>query len=152
MKTQQIESFHVIGISVRTSNVDNKAAEDIGATWQKFMGEQIGTKIPNKQSGDIYAVYTHYDGDHMQPYTMILGHRVDTLENIPEGMSGISIKWGNYHPVVATGDLTNGVVVKAWQDIWQANLPRLFTSDFEVYGTKSMNPENAEVDIFIAVE
>jgi predicted transcriptional regulator YdeE len=33
-----------------------------------------------------------------------------------------------------------------------AGLPRAFTTDFEVYDERSQNPENAEVDIFVAVK
>jgi len=35
--------------------------------------------------------------------------------------------------------------------IWDANLPRTFTADFEVYDEKAQNPEDAAVDIFIAI-
>jgi predicted transcriptional regulator YdeE len=32
------------------------------------------------------------------------------------------------------------------------DLDRSYTADFEIYGEKAQNPENAEVDIFIAVK
>ena len=36
--------------------------------------------------------------------------------------------------------------------IWNSDLDRSFTSDFEIYGEKAQNPETAEVDIFIAIK
>ena len=39
-----------------------------------------------------------------------------------------------------------------WIKIWNSDLNRIFTSDFEIYGEKAHNPENAEVDIFIAMK
>ncbi len=152
MKIKKINSFNVIGISVRTQNHQDNTLQDMNNLWMKFMGEQISNNIPNKQSEDIYAVYTHYDGDYNQPYTMILGHVVDSLETIPEGMSGVSIEEGNYLPMVAKGDLNEGVVYKAWESIWQSDYPRAYTADFEVYGNKTVDPNDAEVDIFIAVK
>jgi predicted transcriptional regulator YdeE len=50
------------------------------------------------------------------------------------------------------GNILQGVVFDEWTKIWNSDLERAFTADFEVYGEKSLNPENAEVDIFIAVK
>ena len=46
------------------------------------------------------------------------------------------------------------VVIRQWQEIWNEDkkLARKYTTDFEVYGRKSLDPENAEVDIFIAIK
>lgn len=43
---------------------------------------------------------------------------------------------------------------QAAQDVpilWNSDLPRKYTADFEIYGEKAQNPENAEVDILVAV-
>lgn len=44
-----------------------------------------------------------------------------------------------------------GIVFEAWLEIWNLDIPRAYTADFEVYGEKTQNPADAEVDIFIAV-
>jgi len=149
----KIEAFKVIGISVRTSNLDGKAMQDIPAIWQKFMGENIMSKIPNKVNNDIYAVYTKYDGDHNKPYTMVLGCKVSSTEEIPEGMISHEIATGEYKQFTAKGNLEQGVVYQEWKKIWEleSELNRAYTSDLEIYGAKSQNPADAEVDIFIAV-
>ena len=41
-------------------------------------------------------------------------------------------------------------VVK-WVKIWEMNLARKYTVDFEVYGEKARNPQDAEIDFYIAV-
>ena len=45
-------------------------------------------------------------------------------------------------------------VVTTWVDIWQKDkeLDRKYSYDFEVYGEKSQNGENSEVEIFIATK
>jgi predicted transcriptional regulator YdeE len=35
--------------------------------------------------------------------------------------------------------------------IWQSNLDRTYTTDFEVYDERAQNPANVVVDIFIGV-
>lgn len=150
MGNVKIEAFKVIGISVRTSNQNGQAAQDIGALWEKFMSEGIPDQIPNKIDNAIYAVYTDYEGDYTQPYTTLLGCKVASLESIPEGMTGKSFKGGNYLKFNASGDLNKGVVYAEWSKIWKLDLNRSYTADFEVYGEKAMNPKEASVDIFIA--
>ena len=51
----------------------------------------------------------------------------------------------------AKGDLMKGVIVQEWMKIWESNLDRTYQSDYEVYGAKAQNPQDAEVDIFVGV-
>ena len=148
----KIETFNVIGISVRTTNENGTSAQDIPALWNKFMTEEIQGKIPNKISEDIFCIYTDYEKDHTKPYTTILGCKVESLDNIPENMVGKTIESTDYEELIAKGNLSDGIVYSKWLEIWNSNLNRSFTADFEVYGSKTQNPENAEVDIYIALQ
>lgn len=152
MKTAKIEAFNIIGISVRTTNENAQAAKDIPLLWSKFFSENIPEKIANKISPDIYCIYTDYVKDHTQSYTTILGFKVDNLTDIPDGMVGKSISEGNYTPFIAQGKLSDGIVYNEWLKIWSAPVSRAFTTDFEIYGKKSQDPENAEVEILIALK
>ena len=147
-----IENFQLIGISVRTSNQDQQAAQDIPALWSRFMMEKIQEKIPNKLDQEIYAVYTNYEGDHTMPYDAVIGCRVNSLDNIPEGMKGFQFDGGTYEKIIAKGDLNKGAVINAWMKIWQSDLDRDYSADFEIYGEKAMNPEAAEVEILIGLK
>jgi len=147
-----IQNFSIIGISVRTTNENEQSAKDIPALWNTLLSEGILSKIPNKISNDIVCVYTDYEKDHTKPYTTILGAIVDNLDGVPEGMTGKTIEGINYEKFTAKGNLAEGIVIKKWIKIWNSDLERIFTSDFEIYGEKAQNPENAEVDIFIAIK
>jgi len=151
MQKVKIEPFKVIGISIRTSNESAQSANDIGKLWEKFMAEGIAGKIPNKVSEEVFSIYTNYEGDHTMPYDTILCCKVSSLEDIPEGMVGQSFDGGSYLKFNTMGDLTKGVIYNAWTEIWQKDLDRKFTADFEVYGEKAQNPSDAEVDILVAV-
>ncbi|MDP1800494.1 MAG: effector binding domain-containing protein [Bacteroidota bacterium] len=152
MKTNKIEAFNMIGISVRTTNEKGQAAKDIPLLWSKFFSESIPEKIINKTSPEIYCIYTDYVKDHTQPYTTILGFKVESLDNIPEGMVGKSVSAGNYTPFIAQGKLSDGIVYNEWLKIWNEPINRAYTADLEIYGQRSQDPENAEVEILIALK
>jgi predicted transcriptional regulator YdeE len=151
MNTQKLNPFFIIGISVKTTNANNQAATDIPGLWQKFMSENIALNIPNKIDAAVYSVYCRYESDYTAPYTTLLGCKVSSIENIPAGFDYIEIAGGNYEQFEAKGNLMEGAVYKTWVDIWNTNLPRAYTTDFEVYDEKSADPSNAMVDIFIAL-
>lgn len=152
MKTIKKEAFSVIGISIRTTNENGQAAQDIPKLWSKFMSENIAEKIPNKLSNDIFSIYTNYEGDHTKPYDTILACQVENLDNIPEGLIGQHFEESNYAITSCKGDLTQGLVYNKWLEIWETPLDRIFTADFEIYGEKAQNPKDATVDILIAVK
>ena len=149
IKTKQ---FKIIGITVRTTNENDKAMIDIPALWTKFLSGNLIEKIPNKLSSEIYCIYTEYEKDHSKPYTTLIGCRVENSNEIPDGMIGKEFESGKYQKFTAKGDLTKGAVVQEWSKIWNSDLERIYTADFEVYGEKSQNPENSEVEIYVAIK
>lgn len=152
MDSIKVEPFNIIGISVRTTNENNQAAKDIPVLWEKLIKENVQNNIPNRIDDTIYSIYTEYEKDHTKPYTTILGCRVENLDNIPEGMVGKSFDGGNYIKFTAKGNLTEDLVINEWFKIWNMDLNRAFTADFELYGERAQNPSDAEVAILIAVK
>lgn len=152
MNKVKVDSFNVIGISVRTTNENGQAGKDIPLLWEKMIRENILNSIPNRVDNTIYSIYTDYEKDHTRPYTTVLGCKVENLENIPEGMTGYSFNGGDYIKFITKGDPSKDLVINEWMKIWGMDLDRLFTADFEVYGEKAQNPSDTEVDIFIAVK
>ncbi|MDA9125757.1 GyrI-like domain-containing protein [Flavobacteriaceae bacterium] len=152
MQIQKIELFKVIGIKIRTTNKNGQSAKDIGSLWAKFLSENIADKIPNKIDRSILSIYTNYQGDYTQPYDTILGCKLSSLNEIPKEMIGQEFNGGEYVKYVSKGSLNKGIVYQTWDKIWKSDLNRAYTADFEVYGERAQNPENAEVDIFVAVK
>jgi predicted transcriptional regulator YdeE len=146
-----VDDFAIIGISVRTTNKANQSARDIGKLWQRFYAENLLGKIPDKVSDDIFSIYTDYKSDYTEPYTIILGLQVNTLENIPNGLVGRQFPAENFLTFTAKGPMPQAVI-DVWVDIWQRDkeLQRRYTYDFEVYGAKSQRGNDSEVDIYVA--
>ena len=151
MVIQIKEAFFVIGISIRTTNENGNGSTDIPALWNRFFTDNISFLIPNKVNDSIICVYTAYESDYTKPYTTILGCIVKNLDIIPNGMIGIKIHEGLYSKFTAKGNLSDGIVFNEWNKIWNSDLNRKYATDYEVYGEKSQNMEEAEVDIFIGI-
>jgi len=149
MEKVTIQPFQIIGISVRTNHDD--AMKDIGNLWQQLMSQNLVEQIPNKINPAVYSIYTDYESDYKGAYTTILGCQVKNMNTVPEGMISHSFDGGMYQKITAKGDLTKGFVYQAWKDIWQMDLERAYTADFEIYGERAQNPSDAEVDIFLAI-
>src|SRR5271156_4119301 len=47
----------VIGINCRTSNAPEAGPQDIPKLWGRFYGEDIISRIPNKVSNEVIALY-----------------------------------------------------------------------------------------------
>ncbi|KAA3597920.1 MAG: AraC family transcriptional regulator [Calditrichaeota bacterium] len=149
---QKIDSFKIIGISVETTNENGKSATDLGGLWMRFFSESIPSQIPNKISDEIYSIYTDYESDYNGKYTSIIGLKVNSLENIPEGFVGREFEGGSFTKFVAKGELPNSIV-ETWMEIWAKDevLGRKYTYDFEVHGENSQKGADSEVEIFIAI-
>jgi predicted transcriptional regulator YdeE len=154
MENITIQKFYIAGISVRTTNQNGQASEDIEALWERFWTEDIQNKIPNKTSDEIYAVYTNYESDFKGFYTTIIGMSVDSLENCPEGFVGIIIEADNYEKFVSKGKMPQAVV-ETWLEIWadqDLNSRRAYKADFTIHGKKYYDGDNAEVETYLSIK
>jgi predicted transcriptional regulator YdeE len=151
IKTQ--ENFTLIGIRHpgKTTNENDQSGVDCGNLWQEFDKEQYAAKIPNKIGDEVYAVYFDYEGDHTQPFAYFIGCKVRPGADVPEGMVKLEVPAGDYALLRAKGKMPD-CMVNAWKEVWKSDIPRAYGMDFEVYGEKSRDWSNAEVDIYLSVE
>lgn len=149
---ENIERFKIIGVAVKTCNQNYQAAKDLGKLWFQFMSENISSKISNKISEEIYAIYTDYESNYNGKYLTLIGYKVNSLATVPDGLVAREFKGGKYKKFTAKGNMPQAAV-ETWKEIWakDAYLNREYSADFEVYGVKSQNGENAEVDIYLAI-
>lgn len=148
-KIENQEKKFFIGLELRTDN--QRCSLEMPAHKEKFFSQNILAKIPNKISGDVLAVYTDYEGDYTQPYSWILGVEVSSLDEIPVGLVGKEIPESKYAVFTTEGEFPQGLIA-AWQAIWQSDLSRSYTTDFEVYSSDFDPQKNPEVKVFIAIQ
>lgn len=151
-KSMKIEEFYVIGIFVRTSNEPGKGEKDIPALWKRFSAENIHGTIPNKINADVYGVYSDYDGDCTQPYTLTIGLKVSSIDQIPEGMHAVKVCAGNYEKFTGKGKMSDNIIFNKWMEIWQTDLNREYSTDFEYYPANLYFGDELSFDIMIGVK
>ena len=149
----EIKGCKLIGLSLgtKTINRNGQSAIDCGKLWQKFETGRYAEKIPGKLSSEILAVYYNYEGDYSKPYSYFIGCKTNPDTKVPDGMDSLVIPNGYYRVIKAKGILPD-CVSKAWGVIWSVILPRSYQADFEVYGEKSKDRNNAEIEIFLSVK
>ena len=149
----RIRNMKIIGISTETTNQNGQASADLGQLWGKFFAENIIGKIPNKISNEIYSIYTDYESDYTGKYTTIIGLKVSSLDEIPNGLIGREFENQNFIKITAKGEMPNAIA-ETWKEIWAKDkeLNRTYTYDFEVYGEKSQNGENSEVEVYLSIK
>lgn len=142
----ELEEKIIEGIEIKTTNQDGKSMQDIGKTWQRLFTEGVYEKIQNKVNNKTIGLYTEYEGDYTKPYTFVAGAEVSEKKNNYK-----IIEKGKYAKFVIIGDVQNSVG-QVWQEIWNMNLKRKYTCDFEEYQNNQEDMQNQEIHIYIALE
>ena len=143
-----LNEMQIVGLAVKADNSE-KGALIIGNTWQRFFNEHIMKSINNKATSLGIGLYTNYESDVLGSYTFLCGCEVTKNEN-PE-LKSIKVPAGKYAKFTIKGHPVNDLM-KAWQQIWQMQLSRKFTCDFEVYHYDNEDMNNQTIDIYIALK
>lgn len=147
----ELEEKVVAGIKIKTTNKEGKAVHDIGITWQKLFANEIYKEIQNKVNNKTIGLYTEYEGDYTKPYIFLAGAEVSQSGESNKEIVNKVISKGKYAKFVITGDVQKSVG-QAWQEIWNMDLKRKYTCDFEEYQNNSEDMQKQEIHIYIAIE
>ncbi len=139
----QLSEKIVAGFSGVTSNTDPKMQEIIGGLWAKLYAGNAPYDVKNRVNAYAIGLYSDYKEDQ---YTVTAGFEVSKPEN--EELTVKVIPAGTYAKFSITGTMED--VGKAWNEIWNTDLDRSYTGDFEEYLNSDM--EHAKIDIYIALK
>lgn len=134
----------IVGVSAVTGNSDPKMGEVIGGLWEKLYQGGVNSAIKNKVNEYAIGLYSDYTADQ---YCVTAGNEVSKAENTDLTIK--TIPAGKYAKFSVHGHMEKAVA-KAWNEIWQMDLDRSFTADFEEY--KSADYENCDIDLYIALK
>lgn len=98
-------------------------------------------------------MYSDYESDETGTYKYTIGMPVSSLETTPENMTSLTIPASTYAVFTTRKGPVSEVVYETWQDIWNWSKEnkRAFTTDFELYDERAIDPNDAQVDIYIAL-
>ena len=154
----QLDAFEVMGIAVRTNNAKEASADGvIPKLWQQVMQKHALNTVPDPADQNIYAVYTDYASDANGDYTLLLGKIVPSGTKLGDGFVVKTVPAGRYAVFTSDRGPVSKVVVETWKQIWSyyrspANGERAYRADFELYDQRAVDPNNAQVDIYIGVK
>ncbi|TPG69206.1 transcriptional regulator [Brevibacillus laterosporus] len=154
-----LEELTISGISARTTNArELSGAGVISDLWDQYFSENIGEKLSsNRLSPDIYGVYADYENGVAGEYTILLGNRMAAKSAVDTAnTTTLTLPAAQYAVFTSRCGPLSEVVIEAWQFIWawsmNSGMRRTFTGDFERYDERASNPNEAIVEIYIAVE
>ena len=153
MAKTTITEIYLIGLCLegKTTNAHGQSGIDCKNLWHRFEDGQYAAQIQHKVNDAIYGVYHQYEGDSSKPFSYFIGCQVQKDAVVPGGLTLMLVPAGNYEKITVKGKMPD-CVSKAWQEIWKADYNRAYTIDFEVYDERSSDWNNAEVDVYVAVE
>lgn len=146
----ELEEKLVEGIAIRTTNENGKSMGDIANLWQKFFEQGIYQTIENKINGKTIGLYTNYEGDYTKPYQFLTCVEVSSKSKEQGEKVTQIIPKGKYAKFTITGDVLEAVG-QLWGEIWNMDLDRKYTCDFEEYQNTSDDMKNQEIYVYIAL-
>lgn len=139
-----LEQKTVVGLSAVTGNADPKMGEVISGLWEKLYQGGVNAAIKNKVNEYAIGLYSDYANGQ---YCVTVGNEVSKPEN--EELTVKVIPAGKYAKFSVHGDMVKAVA-EAWGEIWQMDLDRSFTGDFEEYLNSDW--ESADINIYVALK
>lgn len=128
---EQIDSFDVVGLPLRTSN--READRTIPGHWKA--AAEAG--LVGSSGTETYAVYTDYTtpGDDLNgAYTRVIGCRARAGEPVPAGLAWVTVP-ASVREVVVPQHRDPERIGETWAAIWaRSDLDRDYRSDYERYG------------------
>lgn len=141
----------VIGININTSFTDGQDGSDIKNLWERWFSEQVSKKIPNTTSSDIYNIYHNYQDKDKGDYSVLLGHRVSSLEDIPTGLVGLSFQPGSQIEYEVQGPLPDAVI-ETWNNIrTSTDYQRAFIADYDTYSFLNNSDQAPIVKTYVSI-
>ncbi len=153
-----LNELKLVGIFVRTSNkaeMDPNLAK-IPGNFNRYFSNGLFDKILNRKSPFVtYSVYTEYESNEFGEYTHFIGEEVLSFEAQDLSLfKTLTVPENKYTKFTTNKGEMPKIVIETWQKIWQMNEiemqgKRNYIADFEIYDQRAIDPQNAEVDIYI---
>ena len=150
------QAFFIVGVATCTTN--KAAVEDavIQILWGQFFTDQVLLKVENRIDNAIIALYYDFESDKDGKYTVLIGVRVSSLDDVPEGLTAQSVPAEKRTVFMSEQGPIGTIVFDTWKKIWDLEasnkLDRLYGYDYELYDERSNNPVYAQVGVHIGIK
>ena len=158
----------IVASSARTSFNNESSSDDaqISSIVSSYFSSGLSEKVLHKQHpGTVIDGFMEYEAAHQHgcfydgAYSYFIGEEVSDFGNTnyeSVNLKKIVIPSGNYVKFTTIEGLMPNIIIDAWHTIWKMTEEELggkraYLIDFQVFGEKSRNPEQASIEIYIGV-
>ncbi|WP_447402560.1 effector binding domain-containing protein [Lysinibacillus sp. fkY74-1] len=151
------EAFQIIGISTKTSNANELTAQaKIPQLWQDFYEKNIVDQLSKLDNQNVYSLYSDYETDVNGNYAITIGVEASKMNDASPEWVIKTIPAAKYLVFTSHKGKMPEIVIQTWQEIWawfaNSKVERTYTGDFELYDERCANPQEAQVEVYIAIK
>ncbi|MBG9691442.1 MULTISPECIES: effector binding domain-containing protein [Lysinibacillus] len=151
------EAFQIIGISTKTSNANELTAQaKIPQLWQDFYEKNIVDQLSKLDNQNVYGLYSDYETDVNGNYAITIGVEASKMNDASPEWVIKTIPAAKYLVFTSHKGKMPEIVIQTWQEIWawfaNSEVERTYTGDFELYDERCANPQEAQVEVYIAIK
>ncbi|MBG9709487.1 effector binding domain-containing protein [Lysinibacillus sp. RSDA_15] len=151
------EAFQIIGISTKTSNANELTAQaKIPQLWQDFYEKNIVDQLSKLDNQNVYGLYSDYETDVNGNYAITIGVEASKMNDASPEWVIKTIPAAKYLVFTSHKGKMPEIVIQTWQEIWawfaNSKVERTYTGDFELYDERCANPQEAQVEVYIAIK
>lgn len=151
------EAFQIIGISTETSNANELTAQaKIPQLWQDFYEKNIVDQLSKLDNQNVYGLYSDYETDVNGNYAITIGVEASKMNDASPEWVIKTIPAAKYLVFTSHKGKMPEIVIQTWQEIWawfaNSKVERTYTGDFELYDERCANPQEAQVEVYIAIK
>lgn len=156
-KIMKKDTFQIVGISAQTSNANELTPQArIPQLWNNFYEQDIIGQVSKMDNQNVYGLYSDYETDVNGNYSITLGVETTNKDETPADLVLKTIPAAKYLVFTSHKGTMPEVVIQTWQEIWawfaNSQVERTYTGDFELYDERCANPQEAQVEIYIAIK
>jgi len=145
-KTHSADVFNIVGISATTAYTNDEVAATYKELWDAFLKEDISTVIPDIIDDKIYIIQSDLDENMEGKFTLTIGYKTASLDNIYKGLNGVKVAASKYAVFETNKDAST-----LWEQIMLSDLDVSNTNNVEVYHYNEQTQSIEKTDIWVAV-
>ncbi|UZM99006.1 GyrI-like domain-containing protein [Lysinibacillus sp. MHQ-1] len=120
------------------------------------MKKNIVDQLSKLDNQNVYGLYSDYETDVNGNYAITIGVEASKMNDASPEWVIKTIPAAKYLVFTSHKGKMPEIVIQTWQEIWawfaNSKVERTYTGDFELYDERCANPQEAQVEVYIAIK
>lgn len=131
-RTLKSDELFIVGISTQTTFKDNKVSKDLEELWKYFIEYGVSYSIPGADESNIIVVYSDYNKQFKDYFTVTIGHQTKDTSNLDDGLVKVTVPAIEY-AIFKAKENTENAIPELWEKVFDSDIKRKNDFDLEVY-------------------